>query len=120
MSDQVDRGDIRPIVSQPWKTTMSLMVLAVPALRIVFGKHALGRLHTRVLVEPKAIAFELLSRLGTNRDPTFVWHLLNLLLRACLGIAFWVAQATGLCRPATRRTERAGHPQPMKTAKCSW
>ena len=31
-------------------------------------------------------------------------------LRACLEIAFWVAQATGLCRPATRRTEWAGYP----------
>src|SRR5438093_13617425 len=29
--------------------------------------------------------------------------------RACLEIESWVAQATGLCRPATRRTECAGH-----------
>jgi len=38
-------------------------------------------------------------------------------LRACLEIG-WVAQATGLCRPATRRTEREGHRQLMMTA-CS-
>jgi len=36
-------------------------------------------------------------------------------LRPCLEIG-WVAQATGLCRPATRRTEREGHPQLMMTA----
>src|SRR5881409_4021592 len=36
-------------------------------------------------------------------------------LRACLEIG-WVAQATGLCRPATRRTEREGHPQLVMTA----
>ena len=31
-------------------------------------------------------------------------------LRACLKTRVWVAQATGLCRPATRRTERVGRP----------
>ena len=41
------------------------------------------------------------------------------LLRACLGIRFWVAQATGLCRPATRRTEREGHRRPTRSARCS-
>jgi len=60
---------------------MALIVLAKPAFRIVFGKFALGHLHTRVLVEPRAIAFELLNRLGTNSDPKYVWHLLHLLLR---------------------------------------
>ena len=40
------------------------------------------------------------------------------LLRACLEIALWVAQATGLCRPATRRTERAAHRQPIRAANC--
>ena len=39
-------------------------------------------------------------------------------LRACLEIAFWVAQATGLCRPATRRTEWGAHRQRIRTAFC--
>src|SRR5213594_4353556 len=40
-------------------------------------------------------------------------------LRACLEIESWVAQATGLCRPATRRTEWAGHRRLMRTAESS-
>src|ERR1035437_7004302 len=32
------------------------------------------------------------------------------ILRACLKTRVWVVQATGLCRPATRRTERVGRP----------
>ena len=47
-----------------------------------------------------------------------MWEEFHAHLRACLEIALWIAQATGLCRPATRRTERAGHPQAMRTAKC--
>ena len=39
-------------------------------------------------------------------------------LRACLEITFWVAQATGLCRPATRRTEWEAHRQRIRTAFC--
>src|SRR5437867_8250558 len=39
-------------------------------------------------------------------------------LRACLEIAFWVAQATGLCRPATRRTEWGAHRQRIRAAFC--
>src|SRR6266404_4697107 len=43
-------------------------------------------------------------------------------LRACLKIQFWVARATGLCHPATRRTERERQLEPMDTAfsqRCS-
>jgi hypothetical protein len=36
-------------------------------------------------------------------------------LRACPEIRFWVAQATGLYRPATRRAERGWQPQPINT-----
>src|SRR5438093_6737398 len=39
-------------------------------------------------------------------------------LRACLKIAFWVAQATGLCRQATRRTEWGAHRQRIRTDFC--
>ena len=35
-------------------------------------------------------------------------------LRACPEIRFWVAQATGLCRPATRRAERGARPEAIK------
>ncbi len=34
--------------------------------------------------------------------------------RACPEIRFWVAQATGLYRPATRRAERGSRPHPTK------
>src|SRR5438445_4358778 len=35
-------------------------------------------------------------------------------VRARTEIRFWVAQATGLYRPATRRAERGSHPNPIK------
>src|SRR5260370_14452253 len=35
-------------------------------------------------------------------------------LRACPEILFWVEQATGLYRPATRRAEWEGRPEAMK------
>src|SRR5438445_1287262 len=37
-----------------------------------------------------------------------------LLLRACPEIRFWVAQAAGLYRPATRRAEGGARPEAMK------
>ena len=37
-------------------------------------------------------------------------------LRACFENRFWVAQATRLCRPATRRTEREKPFEPMGMA----
>jgi len=58
-----------------------LLVLGVPLLRVIFGHRALGHLYTRILVEPRALAFVLLSRLGVENNPTFTWHLLDLLLR---------------------------------------
>jgi hypothetical protein len=36
-------------------------------------------------------------------------------LRACQDIRFWVAQATGLCRPATRRAERGACTEAITT-----
>src|SRR5260370_34315609 len=46
------------------------------------------------------------SRLGTDSGNP---------LRACLEIRSWVAQATGLYRPATRRAKRGARPEPIKT-----
>src|SRR5712692_10643178 len=37
------------------------------------------------------------------------------LVRACAEIRFWVAQATGLYRPATRRAEREARPEAIRT-----
>src|SRR5438093_7916916 len=43
---------------------------------------------------------------------------LTLNLRACLESAFWVAQASGLCRPATRRPEWGAQRQRIRPAFC--
>jgi len=36
-------------------------------------------------------------------------------MRAFPEIRFWVAEDTGLCRPATHRTERGARPEAIKT-----
>lgn len=68
-----------PRLLRPWKTNIALQVLAVPLLRAVFGRIALSYLHTCILLETRALAFILLSRLGVTRDIVFTWHILNLL-----------------------------------------
>ena len=67
-----------PRLLRPWKTNIALQVLAVPLLRAVFGRIALSYLHTCILLETRALAFILLSRLGVTRDIVFSWHILNL------------------------------------------
>src|SRR5438093_12024263 len=41
-------------------------------------------------------------------------------LRACREIQFWVARATGLCHPATRRVERQARSHATNTACSRW
>src|SRR5437773_10512600 len=47
--------------------------------------------------------------------PVFHFHVKKRSLRACSENGFLVAQATRLCRPATRRTERERQFEPMGT-----
>lgn len=81
MPKGTDSSKSCPLLQQPWRTRISLLVLAAPILRRAFSSLALGHLHTRILVEPKALAYVLLSRLGASSDPVFAWHVLDLLLR---------------------------------------
>src|SRR5437899_6852939 len=64
-----------------WKTTTSFTILHSPFLRRYFGKAAIRHLYTQVLLEPRTMAFVLLSRVGALSDPELAWHVYNLLLR---------------------------------------
>jgi len=56
------------------------------------------------------------ARRGLTRPTRRIRFNLFSRLRACLKIRMQVAQATGLCRPATRRTEGRGRRKPRWTA----
>lgn len=64
-----------------WKTHLSLMILASPSLRFLFGKSALKHLYAQVWTDSQTMAFLLLSRLGSHHDAVFVWYILDLLLK---------------------------------------